>query len=575
MPILEVTELAKTFKSRQRAEGLSSSLRSFIAPRYREHEAVKQISFTLEAGEVLAFIGPNGAGKSTTIKMLTGILYPTSGDVRVLGLTPWRQRRKLAFRISSVFGQKSQLWYHLPPQDTFNLLAHIYELDMKAYRKRRDFLIEVFDIASYISTPARKLSLGERMRCELAAALLHKPEILFLDEPTIGLDVIAKQRIRDLIGQLNREEGMTVFLTSHDAGDIEHVCQRAIVINHGEVILDTPVARMKHDFLKVKTVDLLLDEVAETLLQTDAEQGTQRLRILAPGSVQEDLQDTAGVKILKAKGRELKLEVDTARNSLEPILAAIMQRCHILDMTIADPPMEEIIATIYSKNDSLWLFFWWTYFHQFPLTHGWQATDIVLLWAVTASGFGLSASLLGNARQIVTLVINGGLDAYLGMPRYVLLHVCIAATDPTGWGDILFAVGSYLLLVRPDVWHIGLFVFLAVLVSLIFTSFMVSFSCLAFFLGNTEGLVQQMYGALVTFSTYPMNIFNGAVRVLLFTLIPAGFISFVPLQLLHRFTWPLLGLMIGATALIVLVAVGVFELGLRRYESGNLLGMQG
>lgn len=353
MPILEVAGLAKTFRSRERAAGLASSLRSFVAPRYREREAVKQISFTLEAGEVLAFIGPNGAGKSTTIKMLTGILYPTAGRAQVLGLTPWKQRGKLAFHISSVFGQKSQLWYHLPPQDTFNLLAHIYELDMEAYRKRRDFLVEVFDIAEYMRTPARKLSLGERMRCELAAALLHKPEILFLDEPTIGLDVIAKQRIRDLIGQLNSEEGMTVLLTSHDAGDIEQICQRAIVINHGEIILDTPVSRMKRDYLKAKTIDLLLDEPAEMLLKMDTESGIQQLSIQLPGSIHEELQDTTGIRILKAKGRGLKLEVDTARNPLEPILAAIMQRCHILDMTIADPPMEEIITTIYGQKGAI------------------------------------------------------------------------------------------------------------------------------------------------------------------------------------------------------------------------------
>ena len=259
MPIIEVERLAKTFRIRERSAGLTSSLRSFVAPQYREREAVKHISFSLEQGEILAFIGPNGAGKSTTIKMLTGILYPSDGKAHVLGLTPWQQRRKLAFRIASVFGQKSQLWYHLPPQDTFGLLARIYELDMNEYRKRRDFLVDVFDIADYMRTPARKLSLGERMRCELAAALLHRPSVIFLDEPTIGLDVIAKQRIRDLIGQLNAEEGVTVFLTSHDAGDIEQVCRRAIVINHGEIILDTPVARMKRDYLKVKTIDLLLE----------------------------------------------------------------------------------------------------------------------------------------------------------------------------------------------------------------------------------------------------------------------------------------------------------------------------
>ncbi len=345
MPIIQVDGLAKTFRSRERAAGLAASLRSFVAPRYREREAVKQISFTLERGEVLAFIGPNGAGKSTTIKMLTGILYPSDGSVQVLGLVPWKQRHMLSYHISSVFGQKSQLWYHLPPQDTFDLLARIYELDMVAYRKRRDFLIEVFDIAEHMSTPARKLSLGERMRCELAAALLHRPEIIFLDEPTIGLDVIAKQRIRDLIGQLNAEEGTTVFLTSHDAGDVEQVCRRAIVINHGEIILDTPVAKMKSDYLRAKTIDLLLDEPVEALLTTDPVSGQQHM-----SNVLEALQDTGGIQVLKAQGRSLQLEVDTSKCPLEPVIATIMQHCHILDMTIADPPMEEIIAAIYGEK---------------------------------------------------------------------------------------------------------------------------------------------------------------------------------------------------------------------------------
>src|SRR5438105_25662 len=350
MPIIEVERLAKTFRTRERAVGLAGSLRSFVAPQYREREAVKQISFSLEPGEILAFIGPNGAGKSTTIKMLTGILYPSAGKARVLGLTPWQQRRKLAFHIATVFGQKSQLWYHLPPQDTFDLLARIYELDMQEYRKRREFLIESFDIRDYLRTPTRKLSLGERMRCELAAALLHRPSVIFLDEPTIGLDVIAKQRIRDLIGQLNAEEGVTVFLTSHDAGDIEQVCRRAIVINHGEIILDTPVARLKREYLKVKTVDLLLEEPAATLLKTDGESRRQRRSVQVPSSIHEEMLVTQGIQVLKAKGHGLKLEIDTSRCPLEPIIAAIMQHCHILDMTISDPPMEEIIARIYGEK---------------------------------------------------------------------------------------------------------------------------------------------------------------------------------------------------------------------------------
>ena len=355
MAIIEVDSLAKTFRSRERAAGLGGSLRSLVAPRYREREAVKGISFSLTTGEVLAFIGPNGAGKSTTIKMLTGILYPTGGSAHVLGLTPWQQRQALSYSISSVFGQKSQLWYHLPPQDTFNLLAHIYELDPLEYRKRRDFLIDVFDIAEHMHTPTRKLSLGERMRCELAAALLHKPKVIFLDEPTIGLDVIAKQRIRELIGQLNVEEGLSVLLTSHDAGDIEQVCRRAIVINHGDIILDVPVATLKHDYLKSKTVDLLLEEPAQSLVKIDTATGEQRLSVQSFGSIHEELLDTAGVHIVKAKGYGLKLEIDTARNPLEPIIAAIMQQCHIQDMTITDPPMEEIIAAIYSEKGNVTL----------------------------------------------------------------------------------------------------------------------------------------------------------------------------------------------------------------------------
>lgn len=225
-------------------------------------------------------------------------------------------------------------------------------------------------------------------------------------------------------------------------------------------------------------------------------------------------------------------------------------------------------------NDSMWLFFWWTYFRQFPLTNGWQNTDIVILWAISACGFGIAMCIFGNAPKLAALIMNGGLDAYLGMPRNVLLHVCISATDPTAWGDVIFAVGAYTLFLHPDLLHMGLFALLALQVALIFTSFVVILGSMAFFVGNTEGMTQQVFGALITFSTYPMSIFTGVVRLLLFTVVPAGFISFVPLQLLHRFTWPLLGAMAGFMVLIVSVAMVVFQFGLRRYESGNLLGMQ-
>ncbi|GCE13763.1 ABC transporter permease [Tengunoibacter tsumagoiensis] len=232
----------------------------------------------------------------------------------------------------------------------------------------------------------------------------------------------------------------------------------------------------------------------------------------------------------------------------------------------------QIIAMI--ANDCLWLFFWWSYFQQFPLVHGWQNTDIVMLWALSACSFGLSIALLGNASNIASLVVNGGLDAYLGMPRNTLLHVCVSASNPTSWGDIIFAVGAYVLIVHPGPLNLFLFPILVLLGAIIFTSFFVLCGSLAFFLGNAEGFIGQLMNVIISFSTYPMDLFNGFVRLLLFTVIPAGFISFVPLQILHQFSWMWCGAMVGATIVFVVLAVSLFNLGLRRYESGNLLGMQ-
>ncbi len=232
MPVIHVENLTKTFVVKEKGAGIKGSLRALWRPRTSEVRAVQDVAFAVEEGERVAFIGPNGAGKSTTIKMLVGILHPTAGQATVLGRVPWREREKLAYQIGSVFGQKSQLWYHLPPQDTFDLLARIYELDRSAYRSRLAQLVDLFEIGPYMTTAVRKLSLGERMRCEIAASLLHSPRILFLDEPTIGLDVVVKQHVRELILRLNEDEQVTVFLTSHDAGDVERLCRRAMVIAH-------------------------------------------------------------------------------------------------------------------------------------------------------------------------------------------------------------------------------------------------------------------------------------------------------------------------------------------------------
>src|SRR3972149_4280588 len=219
MPAITVTNLQKTFQTKRKAAGLSGSMRALFRPEYKLVDAVRGLSFEMEAGELLGFIGPNGAGKSTTIKMLTGILYPTSGEAKVLGFVPWRERQKLAYHIGTVFGQRPQLWYHLPALDTFQLFGKIYELDERDVRQRIGFLAEAFEIGDLLEIPVRKLSLGQRMRCEVAASLLHRPKLILLDEPSIGLDVVAKQHIRDAIREMARLENVGGLLTSHAVGD--------------------------------------------------------------------------------------------------------------------------------------------------------------------------------------------------------------------------------------------------------------------------------------------------------------------------------------------------------------------
>lgn len=326
MPIIDVRDLNKTFQVKKKAAGALAVLKSLLAPRVEAVEAVRGISLRVEAGEALAFIGPNGAGKSTTIKMLTGILHPTAGEATVLGLVPWRERQKLAYRIGSVFGQRSQLWYHLPPADTFDLLARIYELNRAWYRARLQMLVDTFELAPLMETPVRKLSLGQRMRCEIAASLLHGPEVIFLDEPTIGLDPVAKESIRDLIRRANREEGVTVFLTSHDAGDIERLCKRVVIIHHGRVVLDDAVSTVRRRYLLSKVVDLKLGEAWQGL-------------------------DLPGVALVKAgKGYGVKLQVDLSQVAIDQVVAHLMRRYPVQDITIEDPPMEEIIAAIYRSQ---------------------------------------------------------------------------------------------------------------------------------------------------------------------------------------------------------------------------------
>lgn len=324
MSIIRVENLCKTFRVKTKEEGLRGSFKSVFSPIYREVRAVNDISFEVEKGEVLAFIGPNGAGKSTTIKMMTGILQPSEGRIQVLGMDPSRDRKQLSYKIGTVFGQKSQLWFHLPPSDSFNLLGNIYEIEKSKLKARIEFLKEVFEIGELMDVPVRKLSLGQRIRCEIAASILHEPEIIFLDEPTIGLDVIVKQRIRELILQLNREEKTTIFLTSHDAGDIEQLCKRAIIINHGEVVLNESIKKLKHDYLNKKIISIKYNDAVNI--------------------------DNPNIKIIKHKGSAVKVEVNTANCDIDEVLTSLIGFGKVADITIEEPPMEEIIAYIYQNK---------------------------------------------------------------------------------------------------------------------------------------------------------------------------------------------------------------------------------
>jgi ABC-2 type transport system ATP-binding protein len=308
MIAIEARRLCKTFNSRRGATV----------------EAVAGITFAVESGERLAYIGPNGAGKSTSIKMLTGILYPTSGEAEVLGIVPWKQRRALAARIGTLFGQRSQLWFQLTPRQTFDLLARIYRIPADEQRRRVDELGDMLEATDLFDRPVRGLSLGQRMRCELVASMLHAPEVLFLDEPTIGLDLVAKARFRDLIVRINEQRGTTILLTSHDVSDIEQVAKRVIVINHGRLIYDDPVSVMRRALLSTKILDVRFEQPPETVA-------------------------VDGARLVKLTGAGAKLVVDTDQRPIRGVLDDLLDRYDVVDISVADPPLEEIVSHIYAR----------------------------------------------------------------------------------------------------------------------------------------------------------------------------------------------------------------------------------
>jgi len=325
MTIIKVKNLTKSFKIKQKESGLKGSIKSMFKPSYKTLKAVNNINFEVEKGEIIAFIGPNGAGKSTTIKMLTGILHNDSGTIEVLGINPTKKRKQLAFEIGTVFGQKEQLWTHLTPYDNFLFFASIYDIPKSVAIKRIENLKMLFELDSFINSPVRNLSLGQRIRCEIVASLLHEPKVLFLDEPTIGLDPVVKENIRTLIKRMNKELKTTIFLTSHDVGDIEKLCKRVIIINDGKVVLDDSMDNLKYHYLNKKIIDAKMKEKI-------------------------NLNDEKGITILKDRGYNLKIEVDTKIKNISDAIK-LLDPNNIIDINISNVPLEDIISDIYKRGE--------------------------------------------------------------------------------------------------------------------------------------------------------------------------------------------------------------------------------
>jgi len=324
-PAVHLDRLTKTFHVRRpRVGGVGAKVLDLVRPQTRPVVAVDLLSFEIRHGERVAFIGPNGAGKSTTLKMLAGILHPDGGHARVLGLSPARQRRELAFQLGTVFGQRSQLWHQLPPRDTFALLARVYELDDATFRRRLEALTDLFQLAPLVDTPVRQLSLGERMRCELAASLLHAPRLLFLDEPTIGLDASARASIQSLLRSESERDGVTLLLTSHDTDDIEAICDRVIVIHRGQLLWDGSIAELRRQYLKTKRLTVW----------TEAEQ----LDIRHPGA-----------RVVATGGHRTAIDVSLDVTSVGRVVDTALRQGAVHDLAVEDAPLDDVIRDLYAR----------------------------------------------------------------------------------------------------------------------------------------------------------------------------------------------------------------------------------
>ncbi|MFZ5989284.1 MAG: ABC transporter ATP-binding protein [Bacillota bacterium] len=322
MALIEVRNLVKDYKINVGKKGLLGAIQGLLIPEYIIKKAVNDISFSIEKGETVGFIGPNGAGKSTTVKMLTGILAPTSGVISIGGITPYKERKKNAFRIGVVFGQRTQLWWDLPVQDTFDLLRYIYKIPEKRYKENMNMFHDMLGLGEFIRQPVRQLSLGQRMRADIAAALLHNPEVIFFDEPTIGLDVVAKEKIRDFIRFINKEKGITMLFTTHDMVDIEKTCQRMIIIDQGGIIYDGTVDAIKDRYGSTRT---LLVDFCENYRDINI----------------------PGVEIIEEQGNKKWFKFKKDQVQVSNLINQLNQKYIIQDLTIKDPEIGSIIREIY------------------------------------------------------------------------------------------------------------------------------------------------------------------------------------------------------------------------------------
>lgn len=325
MDIIQVNALSKEYKVTRRDSGIKNALKSFVKRDYRIVKAVDNVSFSIKEGEIVGYIGPNGAGKSTTIKMLSGILKPDRGTINIMGMDPMVDRIKYVKEIGVVFGQKSQLWWDIPAEDSFDLLKDIYKIPDDEYEKNKKELIEILHLEEIVKSPVRQLSLGERMKCELVASLLHNPKILFLDEPTIGLDAVSKVIVRDFIKKINKKKKVTIILTTHDMADIESLTDRLIMIGHGKKLYDGSVRDIKKKYSNEKIVEIIYEgKIKNRPISTDV----------------DIVEDTDGL---------MRIKIDTRKTRISDIVYEYSKVCEIKDINVIETGIDEIIYKLYTE----------------------------------------------------------------------------------------------------------------------------------------------------------------------------------------------------------------------------------